>query len=308
MISSFSKKVLIEQAELDRLQQRQLREHSPELQTMMRVLNKMMDITANKKLNAEERLNSISGLQIQFDKLKKETGLLSGAIQPQVALEAPATARPVQPKIIADKGIGLDIEQEKEEQEEHNEDVLEDKDKSDQASALSPQMAKVIRWNVPGLYQQKAHRLVKKITEHPDILTTNDNGEAVVYGDAIPGSNLKSPFKSMVSNQQNLNQVGIDEFLRALQSLAIKKDEISGEPLKIKYSNVAPYSSHQRHSTLTKYEDVEEDDDDNEDLRQPSHKHRVNKDKKTSSSSMPQKGKGYVHKPPGRKPNILYVY
>ena len=75
MTSSFSKKVLIEQDELDRLQQRQLREHSPELQAMVRLLNNMRDITANKKLTAEEQLNSISGLQIQFDKLKKETGL-----------------------------------------------------------------------------------------------------------------------------------------------------------------------------------------------------------------------------------------
>ena len=93
-MSSFTKKVLIEQAELDRLQQRQLREYSPELQAMVRLLNNMRDITANKKLNAAKCLNSISGLQIQFDKLKKDTGLLSGAIQPQVAHEAPLAARP----------------------------------------------------------------------------------------------------------------------------------------------------------------------------------------------------------------------
>ena len=178
------------------------------------------------------------------------------------------------PKVLTDKGIGPEIEPEKEEQEEQYEDVFEDKDKSDQASALSPQMARVIRWNVPGLYQQKAYRLLKKITEHPNILTRNDNGEAVVYGDAIPNSNFKSLFKSMVSNQQNLNQVGIDEFLRALRSLDVKKDDISGEPLKIKYSNVAPYSTHQRHSTPTKYEDEEEDDDE-EEVQPPSHKHRV---------------------------------
>ena len=98
----------------------------------------MMDITANKKRNAEERLNSISGLQIQFDKLKKETGLLSGAIQPQVAHEALLAARPLQPNVLADKGIGSEIEPEKEEQEEQYEDVLEENDKSDQASALSP--------------------------------------------------------------------------------------------------------------------------------------------------------------------------
>ena len=50
-----------------------------------------------------------------------------------------------------------------------------------------------------------------------------------------------------MSNQQNLNQVGIDEFLRALRSLGVKKDEIGGKPLKIKYSNVEYYSTHQRH-------------------------------------------------------------
>ena len=112
----------------------------------------MMDITANKKLNAEERLNSISGLQIKFDKLKKETGLLSGAIQPQVAHETPLANRPVQPKVLADNGIGSKIEPEKEKQEEQYQDVLEEKHKSDQARALSPQMARVIRWNVPVLY------------------------------------------------------------------------------------------------------------------------------------------------------------
>ena len=70
---------------------------------------------------------------------------------------------------------------------------------------------------------------------------------------------------------------------------------------------MAPYSTHQRHSTPTKYED-EIKDDNEEAVRPPSHKHRVNIDKKTSSLSFPQGEKGYVHKPPGRKPNILYVY
>ena len=64
-----------------------------------------------------------------------------------------------------------------------------------------------------------------------------------------------------------------------------------------------PYSTHQRHSTPTKYE--EEDD---EEVHPPSYKHRVHKDKKTSSSILAHGGKGYVHKPPGRKPNILLVY
>ena len=39
------------------------------------------------------------------------------------------------------------------------------------------------------------------------------NVEAAIYKNAIPGSNLKSLFKLILSNQQNLNHVGIYEFL-----------------------------------------------------------------------------------------------
>ena len=135
---------------------------------------------------------------------------------------------------------------------------MEEKNKSAHAIALSFQMARVIRWNVPGLSQQKAHRLLKKITEHADIFTRNENGKSVIYKNVVPGSNFKSLFKSIVSNQQNLNQVGIDEFFRALLCLGVKKDDIKGEPFKIKYSNVAPYNTHQRHSIQTNYEDEKE--------------------------------------------------
>ena len=64
-------------------------------------------------------------------------------------------------------------------------------------------MGRIIRWNVPGLYQQTDHRQLKKISEHADILTRNENGEAVNNGNAIPDSNFKSLFKLMMSNQQN---------------------------------------------------------------------------------------------------------
>ena len=105
----------------------------------------------------------------------------------------------MQLKVLAEKGIGPEKEPEEEEEQQY-EDILDEKQNSAQASELSPQMARVIRWNIPRVYKQNAHRLLKKITEQPNILTRNEHGEAVVYGDAIPGNNLKSLFKSMVSN------------------------------------------------------------------------------------------------------------
>ena len=124
MISSFSKKVLIEQAKLDRLQQRQLREHLVKLQAMVRFLNKMSDIIANKKLTAEERSNSIYGLHNYFDKLNKKIILLSGAILTPVAFEALPAARFEQFKLLSANNIRLEIDLEKEEHEQKVLDVL----------------------------------------------------------------------------------------------------------------------------------------------------------------------------------------
>ena len=76
-------------------------------------------------------------------------------------------------------------------------------------------MARKNFWKVPALYKQKAHRLLKNISEHADILTRKKNKEAVIYGNAISGSNFKSLFKLMVSNQPNVNLVGIEKFVQA---------------------------------------------------------------------------------------------
>ena len=116
----------------------------------------------------------------------------------------------------------------------------------------------------------------------------------------------------MVSNQQDRHQVGIDDFLHSLRSLGIKRDDVSGETLKNKFSNVAPYVAHQRHSTPAKYEpdNQVEEGDDMAQLVEQIPKQRDHKPKKRSSL---QVGKGYIQKltqskQPGRKPNILYVY
>ena len=213
-------------------------------------------------------------MQIQFDKLTKEIGLFSGAIPPQVALESAHAARPTQPKVVAVKDIKPEIEPKKED--EQYEDILAEKDvNSGECFIATNGKSNLIECSLS--IPTKAHILLKNFTEHADILTRNENGKAVVYVDAIPGSNFKSLLKSMVCNQQNLNQISINEFLRALRSLNVKKDNISGEPLKIKKSNVAPNSTHQRHSTPTKYEDEEEydneEDDNEEEVRPPSHKY-----------------------------------
>lgn len=64
--------------------------------------------------------------------------------------------------------------------------------------------------------------------ENKGILDHNKAGEAVVYGEAILGSNFKLLFTSLICRQQDLRQVGIGEFFRALWRFGITKNDLSG--------------------------------------------------------------------------------
>ena len=93
--SSFIKKVLIDEAELERLQQRQLREYSPELGSMARYQAQMKEVMARSDLTAAEKLSILSGLQRRFDKIKRDVGVLSSSVAaavPPAANAAPPAA------------------------------------------------------------------------------------------------------------------------------------------------------------------------------------------------------------------------
>ena len=96
MSKSFIKKVLIDEGELDRLQQRQLRDYSPELQSMARLQTQMAEVLARKDLSPQDKLSMLSGQQGRFDKIKKDIGVLSGgpSLTPAMAAPSPAPPKP----------------------------------------------------------------------------------------------------------------------------------------------------------------------------------------------------------------------
>ena len=87
---------------------------------MARLQNEIRNIMACNKLFAEKQLNLISNLQIRYDKLKKETGVFSGALLAQAVFAPIRLAPAVRPKILAEKGIGPDIALEKDKEEQDN--------------------------------------------------------------------------------------------------------------------------------------------------------------------------------------------
>ena len=76
---SYVKKVLVDEAELDRLQQRQLREYSPELASLSRLKSDMDNILRPSNLSPQEKLTRLAALQGRFEKIRKDAGVLSSS-------------------------------------------------------------------------------------------------------------------------------------------------------------------------------------------------------------------------------------
>ena len=76
------------------MQQRQLRDYSPELQSMARLQTQMAEVLARKDLSPQEKLSMLSGQQSRFDKIKKDVGVLSGGPAPTPAIAPPKPETP----------------------------------------------------------------------------------------------------------------------------------------------------------------------------------------------------------------------
>ena len=67
---SYVTKVLVDEAELDRFQQRQLREYSPELASLSRLKSDMESILRRSNLSPQEKLTKLAALQGRFEQIR----------------------------------------------------------------------------------------------------------------------------------------------------------------------------------------------------------------------------------------------
>ena len=94
-MSRVVKRVLIEQAELDKMQQRQLCEYSPELHSMAAMYRKSLDILSRQNLSDGNKLRQLYAIEPSFNQLKGETkthGSKPTAASSESATDAEAAA------------------------------------------------------------------------------------------------------------------------------------------------------------------------------------------------------------------------
>jgi hypothetical protein len=227
MSKSFIKKVLIEEGELDRLQQRQLRDYSAELQSMAHLQTKMAEILARTDLSAQKKLNLLSGQQNRFDKIKKDIGVLSGG---------PAPAAANKPNLPKDQAEEVEEEDEEDEEKEAEEAAADARPEF----TFTPTTTLVCQMGVASIYEKKARNLMTKIQDHPEILRRTRYEEIDINGETISGTNFNELFKNMVGPKLKLNLPGIAQFLGALRQMGVKSTELSRIKLQELYRRAPP--------------------------------------------------------------------
>ena len=104
------KKVLVAKGELERSQQAQLREYSSPVSHMGDLHTMITQVLGDKHMSAEVKRKMLSTYQTQFDKLQRDTGLLSktapaaGASEVKNAKETPTEPEAKTPKDELEEG------------------------------------------------------------------------------------------------------------------------------------------------------------------------------------------------------------
>ena len=286
------KRVLIEQAELDRMQQRQLREYLPELHSIANMYRKTVNILSRINLSDGEKLRQLYAINQSFNQLKSETNTLGSkpavtpsksasdavAVAEEVATggEQEATPAPGAPLALPTSPINI------------------------RSIKLQPNV------------RAKAANLLLTITANPQVMSRNATGELVLYGEPVVGSNFDAIFQAAFTGNSTTDLFWTDSFFKGLRTLRVSKSALLSRNF-VKAYGSTPRCTHRGALAL---------DEEEEEGEEPSAKRERDEEFKTPrrsqlpwsppvkprKSTRHQEGHGYQKTPPGWRPNVLYVY
>ena len=332
----FLKQVLVEQGELDRLRERQIRDYSPEIRSMVKIQDDIHQILLRTDLSPQQKLDMLSVPQARFDHLKAETNTLQG----QTASASPEVPKPAEKKAAEKKATEKKATEKKvaekpkekvdgdEADEEDNVDTQEEEDEEVNKTPVKSVIISPLRMGVSEQYHQKAEDLMEKIVKRPDIITRNDAGELVYMGQAVPNSDFNGLFVGMFTAGSVVRGAGSTELFQALRQLGVQSGEMTSGKFRDAYGRTPQPTRRPRPPTIDLDDEPElgprkskipirlrksigESDDS---FRSPMSSTAiklppsvVKKSSAKSTASKKQDGKGLTH-PPGTRPTILYVY
>ena len=306
------KRVLIDQAELDRMQQRQLRDYSPELHSMANMQRETRQVLDRKDIGFDEKLKLLCAIDKRFDQLRRETNTLSSKTTLKVAGVVGDQADPVIDQAADDDAPEADGAP----------DEAAANDAAPEAN-VEPVIEDVVQGpidlskiNLHPTVKAKAEKLLQTITDNPQILSRNAAGELVLYGEPVHGSDFDAIFSAAFTANKVPNMPGTDSFFKGLRTLHVRKTALSSRHFVKAFGETPKHVGPARRGALALGDSatpVVKRPRVLKPILKQSQNENVEHDVPMSPPIKPlskQTGKGrqIMSPPPGRQPTVLYVY
>ena len=295
MSGKFKTLTLVEEGELERLRQRQIKEYEPTLKSLTATQENIQKLFDDPDLDDEGKFKVLTALQERFgylyNKFKNSSKAIAvpdhapapaatPAATAPIAATAVAAAAPVAAAAAATAGVttktGVST-------------VQPDSD-MDLSGVFSSGSA-----NIPVTYEKKSKVLQDFLNEHKSEICQNSKQDLVIDGVTIPNSSASDLVRSLFVKNQNMNLIGQANLLQKLKQLQVdpnmfsQRDVVSSLTHLKKVKN-SPTSSSQSTSKT--------ESQSGEGKRKSHHVSRT-----SSSSSL-----NNLLIPPGKAPRLLHVF
>jgi len=288
---------LLEEGEVERLKQKQIKEYNPTLKSLAAIQGAIETLIDLPTLNADEKIQILNHLQSKFSALYN--------IAKVTTLHEPSP----HVTVLAPTGTKVETVDAPEKIEANSKDVKVEKAVAPEKVESGMQSAEPAHW--PELselkllpqYDKKYRKLVEFLNKYPHVVSKSSQGEISVHGKTLPDSSFSDLIRGLYVRPSNLNIHGQNEFHDALSTLKLPPAFISSKEIKAK---LAPETK----DHVTVHEKSEEPVTENTSeispvlIPQPlKRKLRPNHHSVTKTGTGKRK-----HPPPGKKPRILRLY
>ena len=205
-MSQLRKMVLLEEGELERLRQRQLKEYDPTLSAMAKAQMDLETILDSTKLTTLEKYTLLQDAQLRFKKLQGNIGPITSEV-PTARVELPAA--PTQSL---------------------TEPPPPEKPSKSIAEASAPEKpSKSIAEATAPVKPSDLDALKSWISQFPNVIRSNARGELVINKHAVPGSSFAQILETAVSGTK-FSAPGFDKFVQGIKKIDQPLPFIKNEP------------------------------------------------------------------------------
>jgi hypothetical protein len=230
MAGKYKTMTLIEEGELERLRQRQIKDYNPSLKSMVGVQDQIEKLLNDPELDHESKYKILCFLQERFGHLYKtfKNSSSFGKQPPALLIPPVVLAQDAEPAAVDEHPHETDHNQEPEIKPEIKPDI---DDTPDYLSA-EDEDEDATQFNIPAQYKNKFENFHKFLLEHKKAISKNVKNELVIDGVAIPNSSYPDLLRSFFVRNYNMNLIGLPNLLTKLRNLKFDPDLVSHKEAK----------------------------------------------------------------------------